>query len=121
MKLKKAYPFAYFGALVLMPVYLFIAVTHLYFSPRFWGDLNNDLHTGFKKNTEVIYYLIRNDRSVLNESKPAKSFPKNKRAFVASLLNNVSRSPIKTGDSNGCFCLLPPKYHSYLSNHVIRI
>ncbi|HEY2583146.1 MAG TPA: hypothetical protein VGI43_15145, partial [Mucilaginibacter sp.] len=67
MKLKKIYPHAYFGAMVLMPLYLFIVVSHLFFVPRFQETSNAGTNSFFKKNTQYIYYLVRNDRSTFNE------------------------------------------------------
>ena len=121
MKLRKKYPYAHFGALVLMPVYLFIVVAHLFFVPRFQGNLNPGRELVFKRNTEFVYYLIRNDRSTFNENKPAKNFPKNKPVFLISLLININHLPVTDAGGSSAFQYLPHHHHSYLLNHVIRI
>jgi len=121
MKLKKTYPYAHFGALVLMAVYLFIVVAHLFFVPGFQGNLNRDRGPVLKRNTEFVYYLIRNDRSTFNENKQAKNFPKNKPAFLISLLINVNHLTVTETANASAFQFLPYHQHSYLLNHVIRI
>jgi hypothetical protein len=121
MRLKKTYPYVHFGASVLMPVYLFIVVAHLFFVPRFLGNLNPDRSPVLKRNTEFVYYLIRNDRSTFNENKPVKNFPKNKPAFLISLLINVNHLPVTEAGNASAFQFLPGYRHSYLLNHVIRI
>jgi hypothetical protein len=121
MKLKKTYPFAHSGALVLMPVYLFIVVAHLFFVPGFQGNVNPDHRPVLKRNTEFVYYLIRNDRSTFNENKQAKNFPKNKPVFLISLLINVNHLPVTYTGNSTAFQFLPDYHHSYLSNRVIRI
>jgi len=121
MKLKKKYPYARFGALVLMPVYLFIVAAHLFFVPGFQGNLNRDHSPVLKRNTEFVYYLIRNDRSTFNENKQAKNFPKNKPAFLRSLLTNVNHLTVTEVANASAFQFLAFHQHSYLLNHVIRI
>jgi len=121
MRLKRTHPFTHFGALVLMPVYLFIVVAHLFFVPTFQGNVNPAHNTVLKRNTEFVYYLIRNDRSTINENKSAKNFPKNKPVFLISLLINVNHLPVTEAGNASTFQFLPNCHHSYLSNHVIRI
>jgi hypothetical protein len=121
MRLKKTHPYAHFGALVLMPVYLFIAAAHLFFVPKFQGGANYGHKPVFTKNTEAIYYLIRNDRSTFNENKQAKNFPKNKPVFLISTLINVNHLPVTEAGNASAFQFLSDYHHSYLLNHVIRI
>ncbi len=121
MKLKKTRPCVHFGALVLMPVYLFIVVAHLFFVPSFQGNLNPDHKPVLKRNTEFVYYLIRNDRSTFNENKQVKNFPKRKPIFLISTLIDVNHLPVTEAGNASAFQFLPDYHHSYLLNHVIRI
>jgi hypothetical protein len=121
MKLKKTYPYVHFGALVLMPVYLFIVVAHLFFTPKFQAGPNAGNGSVIRKNTEVIYYLIRNDRSTFNENKTAKIFAKGKSIFSILLLINVSSKRTTSAGNAQFFQFLPDHHHSYLSNRIMRI
>jgi hypothetical protein len=120
MKLKKTYPFAHWGALILMPLYLFIVVAHLFFSPKFQGDFNAGRNPVFKKNTELIYYLIRNDRSTFNENKQAKTFAKKSGFSTSSMI--CTNPLLSIGNFNKTyFQFFPDHHYSYLLNHIIRI
>jgi hypothetical protein len=121
MKSKKTYPYVRFGALVLMPVYLFIVVAHLFFVPQFQTGHNYGRNSFFKKNTEFCYYLVRNDRSTFNENKTVKIFAKNKSPFFISLLINASPSLTVTIGGAHLSQFLPDYHHSYLSNLILRI
>jgi hypothetical protein len=121
VKLKKAYPFARFGALVLMAVYLFIVAAHLFFVPNFRESYIAGHNPAFKKNTEVIYYLIRNDRSTFSENKTVKTFAKHISLFSASRLNSTNPLLANATGEACTFQFLPDHHYSYLSNHVIRI
>jgi hypothetical protein len=121
VKLKKAHPFARFGALILMAAYLFIVSAHLFFAPNFREKPTVNYKAAFKRNTEAIYYLIRNDRSTFSENKTVKTFAKNISLFSVSLLDNTRLLLAKSTVGACSFQFLPDHHHSYLSNHVIRI
>lgn len=120
MRLKKTYPYAYFGALVLMPAYLFIVVSHLFFVPKF-QVVPEPGTTAFQKDTQFLYYLVRNDRSTFNENKTVKTFPKNRSVFFTSLLINTNPPRITAKYNLRLFQFLPDYHYSYLSNHILRI
>ncbi len=118
MKLKKPYRHIRAGALVLMPVYLFIAAVHLFFVPKFQSALNT---TVLKKNTEAVYYLIRNDRSTFNENKQVKTVTKSKTVFSISHLTNADPMPA-TSVVNARYSQFLSHYTPvHLSNLILRI
>jgi hypothetical protein len=121
MKLKKTYPYAYLGSLVLMPVYLFIVVSHLFFVPKFQESSNYGVRPCFKKDALYFYYLVRNDRSTFNENKPVKTFAKNKSIFFISLLTNTNSLSIAQKHNTNVFRFSPNHHYSYLVNHILRI
>jgi len=121
MKLKKPYSYIQFGALVLMAAYLLIVVSHLFFAPQFQTSGVAGRSPVVKKNTESLYYLIRNDRSTFSENKTAKTFPRKKSFFSISFLINQKTSPVAVTLSGHFSQFLPDYHHSYLSNRVMRI
>jgi len=120
MRLKKTYPYAYLGALVLMPVYLFIVVSHLFFVPKF-QEVPKPGTSTLQKDTLFLYYLVRNDRSTFNENKTVKTFPKNRSVFLTSMLINTTPSRITAKYHSYPFQFLPDYHYSYLSNQILRI
>jgi hypothetical protein len=118
MKVKKPHRYIHAGALVLMPVYLFIAAVHLFFVPNFQSAFNNAL---VKKNAEAVYYLIRNDRSTFNENKQVKTITKSKPVFSISLLtgaNPASATSVVNARCSQFIAYYPP---ALLSNCVLRL
>jgi len=121
MNLKKTYPHVHFGALLITAVYLCIVISHLFFAPKFVAVRDPGHNSAFKKNTELFYYLVRNDRSMFNESKPVKMFPKNIPVFFVSILTGAKSLPaILTGNTH-LSQFLPDHHYSYLSNRIMRI
>jgi hypothetical protein len=118
--LKKASYFVQFSTIGLMAVYLFIVVTHLFFSPNFHADPNLGNNSILKRNTELIYNLIRTDRSVFDDSKTVKTFTKSYPGFSAWLVNTKPLSVAIHGNSH-LSQFLPDHHHAFLSNRVIRI
>ena len=121
MKLKNAQdrfrPFA-FGCMV---VYFLIVTAHLFFVPKFQGNINNSYHSIVKKNIEFFYYLVRNDRSVFNENKQVKIFQK---TLISPLVFQVAgREPFsaKVNNNAGRFKFIYDRHYSYLLNRAIRI
>jgi hypothetical protein len=64
------------GAFLLMPCYLLIVVLHLFFIPKFQNEPATGSRTSFTKNTQTVYYLVRNDRSMWNDKLGIKISPK---------------------------------------------
>ena len=121
MRSKKAYSNVRFGTFFLMPSYLFIVVAHLFFAPNFHSGTTLGYNPVLKRNTELIYNLIRTDRCLSNESKTVKTFAKNLPPFSISLLIK-SKPLLNTAMGNtGLYQFLPDHHSSYLSNRVIRI
>jgi hypothetical protein len=118
MKLKNPNRRIRAGALVLMPVYLFIAAVHLFFVPRFQSAFNT---TVLKKNTEAVYYLIRNDRSTFNENKQVKTVTKSKQVSSISLLTNANPASAKSVVNASCSQFLSYYTPTHSSNYVLRI
>jgi hypothetical protein len=121
MNPKKTYQHVHFGALLITSVYLFVVITHLFFVPNFQGSLDPVHHSIFKKNTKLLYYLVRNDRSTFSENKSVKIFPKNKSAYNNSLLVDEKLLLTNLSGYSHLFQFLPDHHHSYLSNRSIRI
>jgi hypothetical protein len=118
MKVKKPNRYIRAGALVLMPVYLFIAAVHLFFAPKFQSQFNT---TVLKKNTEAVYYLIRNDRSTYNENKQAKTTAKSKTVFSISLLTSANPAAAKSVVNACCSQFISHYPPALLSNCVLRL
>jgi hypothetical protein len=118
MKVKKPHRYIRAGALILMPVYLFIAAVHLFFVPKFLSALNT---TVLKKNTEAVYYLIRNDRSTFNENKQVKTVAKNKPVFSISLLTSANPMPATSAVNARCSQFIAHYPPALLSNCVLRL
>jgi predicted PurR-regulated permease PerM len=121
MSFHKRCPFTYAMSLVLMPVYLFIVVLHFFFIPDFLENTITARKTIYKSNNQLVYYLIRNDRSVFNESKTVKTIQKKKSHQCATMLIDASTCETVLKYSS----LIPqfsPNYHdAWLSNHILRI
>jgi hypothetical protein len=119
MKARRKYTFNYFAASVLMPCYLFIVVSHLFFLPRF-QDNGTDRRSSYKINTQTEYLLVRNDRSFYSENKNVKTFPK---TFVTVISGTVpANKPLAPGFVKEPF---PPiaanRRDAWLVNCVFRI
>jgi len=108
-----------FRTFVLMAVYLFIVVTHLFFVPHFRQDKNNN--PALKKTTEFIFNLIRTDRCLINENK--KSDPSAKLQLITSVSNSIRFDSVSFVKSNNTFTyqFASNRHFSYLSNRVLRI
>jgi hypothetical protein len=121
MIFKKRYPCTYAMALVLMPVYLFIAALHLFFIPRFQESPGAADRIAYKTDTQLVYYLVRNDKSTLTESKNTKTIQKKKPHWGAAVLTNISPC-LNALKYNSFISQFPHDYHhSWLSNRVLRI
>jgi len=117
----KKHPIAFVTALVLMPVYLFIVVLHLFFVPGFRENRAITGKSAYKINTQLVYYLVRNDRSTFSESKNTKIVQKKKTHSGLIVLPYTSPvlNVIKHRSSYSQF----PRddHHSWLSNRILRI
>ena len=120
MKLKKTSYFVQFSTIGLVAVYLFIVVAHLFFTPNFHAGPDFGNNSILKRNTELIYNLIRTDRSVFDDSKTGKTFTKSYPGFSAWLINIKPLFVAVHGNSH-LSQFLPDHHHAYLSNRVIRI
>src|ERR1700743_2065041 len=120
MKLKKTSYFVQFSTIGLMVAYLFIVVTHLFFSPNFHEDPNLRNNSILKRNTESIYNLIRTDRSTFGENKNVKTFVKSHPVFPAFLITAKPLPNVIHGNAR-LSQFLPDHHHAFLSNRVIRI
>jgi hypothetical protein len=120
MKLRKTSYFVQFSTIGLMAVYLFIVVTHLFFSPNFHAGPHFGNNSILKRNTELIYNLIRTDRSTFDENKTVKTFTKSYPGSSAWLINTKPFSVAIHGNSH-LSQFLSDHHHSYLANRVIRI
>jgi hypothetical protein len=122
MKLQKIYPHAYYVAIILVPLYLFIVLLHLFFIPSFQGTSNDGNNLVFKKNAQYLYYLIRNDRSTFKENSKVKaqshivksSCFDSTAACLNSHLNKLSLNPKLSQ-------FMANHHYSYLFNLVIMI
>jgi hypothetical protein len=121
MNAKKKYSGVHFGAFLIMSVYLFIVIAHLFFAPNFRDVLNSNHDAILKQNTSFFYYLVRNDRSASGENKSVKIFPRNRLPYSISLLTNQNPLLTKVTDNANHFQFLPDRHHSYLPNRSIRI
>jgi quinol-cytochrome oxidoreductase complex cytochrome b subunit len=117
MKPKATYFYVHFGVLVLIPVYLFIVISYLFFAPNFLGRENSALNSSLNKNTKTFYFLIRDNRS----NDITKTIAKSKQGFITSLIINAD--PLLTAAPSPVHLSLFPLNHhySYLSNHILRI
>jgi hypothetical protein len=121
VKLKRTYPYVYFEALILMPVYLFIAAFHLFFVPGFLGNVNSN-SPAVCKNIQLVYYLVRNDRSTPSENKSVKTLPRTKTLHKAPVA--TSHTPLlltAACHTDKFFQFIADHHYSYLSNQVLRI
>ena len=109
-----------FRAFLLVAVYLFIAVTHLFFAPRFHEGDNNH-NPALKKNTEFIFNLIRTDRCLINESK--KSDQSAKLLLTTSVSNFIRFDRVFFTQTDNYFTsqFVSNQHFSWLSNRVLRI
>jgi len=121
MKGRKIHSCTYLGAVILMPLYLFIVAVHLFFIPQFQDGQNVRRSSFVKKETRSIYYLIRNDRSTYSENKHVKVTPK-AHSFDSVAALAFSNLQPKNGKSNPYpYHFLPVHHHVWLSKHVLRI
>ena len=101
----------------IMPLYLFIVVAYLFFTPEFQYRQPSGI-TKAKTNTQLIYTLIRTNRCMMNSSKQNR-LPANPPALHAAILNFGVN---KKQDENDCACNFLINHHfAYLANRVLRI
>jgi hypothetical protein len=115
----KTYHYHFF-AFSLTAVYLFIVITHLFFTPRFLSGYHPGHNPIVKRNTELIYNLTRTDRCTLDEAKIVKVAAKHHSAWLASYLY-AQRLPDVHAGIFQFFQFLPDHHSSYLSNRILRI
>jgi hypothetical protein len=117
----KKHPLAYALTLVLMPVYFFIVVLHLFVVPSFRENDTTAGKAAYKTNTQLAYYLVRNDRSTFSESKSAKTFQKKRTHQRVALISNISPL-LNAVKYNSFISQFPPDHHHlWLANRILRI
>jgi len=106
---------------MLMPAYLFIVALHFFFIPSFRENRNTTGKSVCKTNSELAYYLVRNDRSTFSESKNIKTVQKKKPHCGALVSYNLSPAPNSVEYSSFHSQFPHDHHHSWLSNRVLRI
>jgi hypothetical protein len=109
-----------FRAFLLVAVYFFIVVTHLFFAPCFHEGENNQ-NLALKKNTEFIFNLIRTDRCLINESKKPDQSAKLLLTTSVSNFVKFDRLFFMQTDNYFTYQFVFDHHFSYLSNRALRI
>jgi hypothetical protein len=120
MSLVKKKLHLYIGAFVLMSCYLCIVITHLFFLPKFQQTNNSAGNPVFAKNTQMVYYLVRNDRSMSNGKPGIKISPKVR--SIASIMpasQNTSASTVFISQT-GLSRLSVVSHYTWLFDRTIR-
>jgi len=119
--MKPVKKYFHFRAFILMAVYLFIVITHLFFSPQFQADAATGHKQTVKRNAELIYNLIKTDRGLFDESKKSELSATKHLISFTSL--SIHRNPLLSAETYNYYnCSFKPNHHfSYLSNRVLRI
>ena len=111
----------YFGAALLMPLYLLIVTAHLFFTPKFQDGLKRYQSSFVKSDSQSIYYLIRNDRSTYSENKQLKVTPKAQSfdSVPALAFSNILHKSERVNPHP--YKYLPIHRHVWLTKRVLRI
>jgi hypothetical protein len=121
MSFNKKNPFANVMALVLTPVYIFIASFHIFFLPSFLETSAAIKIADYKTNTQSIYYLVRNDRSTFSQNKNTNIIQKKKALSSAAVFIDTRPSSTVVRYSSFVSKFRPDHHHSWLSNRIMRI
>jgi hypothetical protein len=121
MKGRKTNIYSYLGAVILTPIYLVIVTAHLFFTPGFQNGTSDLESSSVKKETQSIYYLIRNDRSTYSENKNVKVTPRSQSFDAVRALAFSDFVPKAVKSPQHSHQVLPIHRHVYLSLRVLRI
>ena len=110
-----------FHALGLAVIYVFIAAAHLFFTPGFAdGNLLNQ-NSVLKRNTDLVYNLIRTDRCFSKDSKETVILFKDRPATNPSHSTDKCSRLLVKATSYYSNQFIPDRHFSFLSNRVLRI
>ncbi len=118
-KLKK-YTLIRTTAMLVMMAYVFIMVAYLFFTPVFQNNGPSG-NAGLTVNTQLIYNLIRTNRCMMNDNKPAKSQVKLYAAHFISQKSITGKTPLLLAGNTSALYFLIDHHFAYLSNRVLRI
>lgn len=106
-------------ALVMMALYVFVFITHIFFLPNLNTNSSINHNCFLKRKTETYINLQRTDKTVINENL-VRAGKNNPGSFIL-LFTKAFVSSVKQVPASQLLQFIPDHHYVYLANRVIRI